>query len=121
MKLLPLMIVALTCFSIQAQEIPNELQAFPFEIEKETVQSPSREDFSWEVLYGWIDNSSYTLSILERIEQTADNGLEAAAKIDDDHVYRYAYENEGVEGLIFVNERTLAIEITCRKFGIIGR
>ena len=119
MRLIPLLITVLAFSGIQAQVLPKELEVFPFEIEKETIQSPSRKDFSWEVLYARIDNSKHTLSILRRIEQTADNGLEVAANIDDDHVYRYSYENEGVEGLIFVNEQSLSIELTCREFGIL--
>ena len=42
-----------------------------------------------------------------------------AAKISSDFIYRYSYESEGIEGLIFVNEETLSIEITSRQFGIL--
>ena len=106
-------------FNVKAQKVPTVIDDFPFVTVVEEITSPSRADFSWEVLYARIDDGTYTMDILQKIEETADSGLEMAAKISSDFIYRYSYESEGIEGLIFVNEETLSIEITSRQFGIL--
>jgi hypothetical protein len=40
-------------------------------------------------------------------------------KIGNDHIYRYSYEQEGLEGMIFVDETNLHIEVSVREHGII--
>lgn len=119
MKKMLLVVATIFATVMTAQNVPSALERFPFIIERDVVSSPSRQDFNWNVTYARIDNSRHTLDILNEVSLTADFGLETAVKIGNDNIYRYSYKEEGVEGMIFVDERNLHIEVSVREYGII--
>lgn len=119
MKKILLVVATIFATMMTAQNVPSALERFPFTLESDIVSSPTRQGFEWDVTYARIENSRYTLDILNEVSLTADFGLEPAVKIGNDHIYRYSYKEEGVEGMIFVDERNLHIEVSVREHGII--